>query len=65
MVRDSRPKDPAKVAAGFAGSLSRWGVRRVVRLDEFDADERAAIAAAIEARRAAKRAREAEIGQAA
>ena len=53
-------KDPVRVAQGKAGMLARWGVPRRVRLDDFDADERAAILAAIEARRQAKAARQAE-----
>lgn len=63
-VSDS--KDPVKVAAGAAGATARWGIRRRVRLDDFDPDERAAILAAIEAKRAAKAARaEAETQEAA
>lgn len=31
-------KDPVKVKAGIAGSRARWGERRVVRLDQLDAD---------------------------
>lgn len=50
-------KNPAKVAAGRAGMAARWGPPRRVRLDDFDPDERLAILAAIEAKRAAKRAR--------
>jgi hypothetical protein len=50
----SETKDPVKSAAGKAGMLSRWGVPRRVRLDDFSSDERAAILAAIEAKRAAK-----------
>lgn len=53
----SIPKDPVKVAAGKAGVAARWGVPRRVHLGDFDADERAAILAAIEAKRAAKAAR--------
>lgn len=52
MLSDS--KDPAKVAAGQAGATARWGVPRVARLDDFDSDERAAILAAIDAKRAAR-----------
>jgi len=43
---------------------ARWGVPRRVRLDDFDSDERAAILAAIEAKRAAKAAREKASGAA-
>jgi hypothetical protein len=50
-------KDPVLVAAGHRGALARWGPPRRVRLDDFDPDERAAILAAIEAKRAAKAAK--------
>jgi hypothetical protein len=53
----SGTKDLVKVAAGKASAAVRWGVPRTARLDDFSADERAAIHAAIEARRAAKAAR--------
>ncbi len=53
----SETKDPAKVAAGKAGMAARWGVPRRVHLGDFGPDERLAILAAIEARRAAKAAR--------
>ena len=43
--------------AGKRGAEARWGPRIHVRLDDFDADERAAILAAIDAKRAAKAAR--------
>ncbi len=52
-------KDPVKAAAGRAGMFSRYGVPRRVQLNDFDADERAAIIASIEAKRAAKLARQA------
>jgi hypothetical protein len=54
VFRESPPKDPVKVAAGVAGAAARWGVPVRVRLDDFDPDERAAIHAAIAAKRAAK-----------
>jgi hypothetical protein len=50
-------KNPVKVAAGKAGMVARWGVPRRVRLDDFTPDERAAILAGIDAKRAAKRVR--------
>jgi len=50
-------KNPTKVRAGACGAAIRWGPPRRVRLDDFDADERAAILAAIEAKRAAKAAK--------
>jgi hypothetical protein len=50
-------KDATKVAAGLAGAAARWGIAKHVRLDGFDADERVAILAAIDAKRAAKTAR--------
>lgn len=48
-------KDPTLSAAGKRGALKRWGPPIRVRLDDFDAPERAAILAAIDAKRAAKR----------
>lgn len=57
----SPPKNPRLVDAGREGARRRWGVPRVIRLDDFDSDERAAIVAAIEAKRAARRAHEAAI----
>jgi hypothetical protein len=51
-------KNPTLVEAGRRGALRRWGPPVRVRLDDFDASERAAILAAIAARRAAKVARE-------
>jgi hypothetical protein len=55
---DSTGKSAVIVEAGRRGALRRWGPGpRAVRLDEFDADERTAILAAIDARRAAKAAR--------
>ena len=47
-------KDPAKVKAGQAGARSRWGERRVVRLDALDPRVRAAVIALIRADQAAK-----------
>lgn len=43
---------------GRLGAEKRWGPPRVLRLDDFDPDERVAILAAIDAKRAAKAARE-------
>lgn len=48
------PKNPAKVAAGRAGALKRWGPPRVVRLDELTPDQRRLVLAMIEAARAGK-----------
>lgn len=42
-------KDPAKVRAGQAGALSRWGPQRIVRLDSLDPRVRAAVVALIRA----------------
>lgn len=54
-VRARDPLTPRE--RGMLGARSRWGERRIARLDDFDPDERAAILAAIEAKRAAKTAR--------
>lgn len=56
-MASSVSKDPVLVEAGRRGALKRWGPPIRVRLDDFDADEREAILAAIEAKRAAKAAR--------
>jgi hypothetical protein len=50
-------KDPVLSEAGRRGAAKRWGPPIRVRLDDFAPDERAAIVAAIEAKRAAKAAR--------
>lgn len=44
-------KDPAKVSAGRAGALRRWGPTgtRVVRLDELTAPQRRLVLALIDA----------------
>lgn len=51
-------KDPAKVRAGKAGSASRWGPKRIVRLSEVDPTVAAAIRALVEADRRAKEVRD-------
>lgn len=53
-----REKDPRLVEAGRRGMRSRWGPRRVLRLDTLTPPVRAAIEAMIAAE-AAARAREA------
>lgn len=49
-------KSTVFVEAGRRGARNRWGPQRIIRLDEFPPDERAAILAAIEAKRAARKA---------
>jgi hypothetical protein len=49
----AKVKDPAKVRAGTAGMLARWGPRRIVRLDDLDPAVRQAVLTLVEA--AAKR----------
>lgn len=50
-----RVRDPlSRSERGRRGAVSRWGPPRVVRLDDFDPEERLAIIAAVDARRAAK-----------
>jgi hypothetical protein len=42
-----REKDPRLVEAGRKGMRSRWGERRVVRLDQLDADTRRLVLALV------------------
>jgi hypothetical protein len=48
----TRLKDPRQVEGGRLGAFRRWGPPRVVRIDDFEDAERAAIVADIESRRA-------------
>lgn len=38
MLSVERPKDPRRVAGGLRGARTRWGPRRVVRLDGLPPD---------------------------
>jgi hypothetical protein len=41
-------KNPAKVRAGRISAAKRWGPRRVVRLDDLNADERSVVLAIVD-----------------
>ena len=45
------PKNPAKVRAGQIGARQRWGPKRILRLDQLDADERRLVQALLDAKR--------------
>lgn len=47
-------KDPNKVKAGKAGSASRWGPQRIVRLTDLDPVTAGIIRAIVAARKAAQ-----------
>ena len=50
----TRPKDPAKVKAGNAAALARWGPdRKTVRLDELTPEQRRLVLALVEAAKSA------------
>ena len=49
-----REKDPRLVEAGRRGMRSRWGPRRVLRLDTLPSPVRAAIEAMVNAEQAAR-----------
>jgi hypothetical protein len=51
----SDAKNPVKVRAGKIGAASRWGPRRIVRLDELDADTARLIRALVDAAEDEKR----------
>jgi hypothetical protein len=53
-LRTESPMPPEE--SGLLGARRRWGPPRIVRLADFPADERAAIVAAIDAKRAAREA---------
>lgn len=42
-------KDPKKVRAGLASARSRWGEKRVIRLDELTPERRRLVIALVEA----------------
>jgi len=49
-------KDPVKVRAGQLGARTRWGLPRVVRLDELTAEQRRLVLALVEAARGSEKA---------
>ena len=55
----STSKDPAKVAAGKAGAVARWGAPRRLQLGDLTPDQRRLVLALVEAAREANAVRQA------
>ena len=48
------PKNPVLVEAGRRGAERRWGLRRVVRLDDLTSEQRRLVLALVDAAKAVK-----------